>query len=444
MSRELTIFIDSLLLSFMLLYVSAKLLNEKIEFNNFKFWIAFLVQTLYLTASYLLTDNFFRVILTYILLAIINILVFQKEVIKSIISSFITMFITFIAEIIYAIILTIIFNIDLEQMQNGHFGIIVTNLAIAFCMYLIINMPTIKKFFVEIVNEINIKSGKSAFLLSVFSISILAVLLYYIYFRTNLSSAFILSLVVISSFSFLTLFFFKEKGENYKLQVEYDSLLNTLEDYEKMYQVQRMANHEYKNQLSIIRGLVSKNKKAISYIDEIIDLKGKTNATWMDKLKRIPEGGLRGLLYYKMLKMDEENINIEFDISQNVTINSIRNIDQKVNLKLCKVLGIYLDNAIQCVSGLKEKNIRISIYLGDKDNSNFVITVMNNFEDTIELDKISEKGYSTKGKGRGFGLAIATDIIDHEPHIKNNVKIIRKNFMQELIYSKTAFKEEKS
>ena len=361
---------------------------------------------------------------------------------KSIISSFITMFITFIAEIIYAIILTIIFNIDLEQMQNGHFGIIVTNLAIAFCMYLIIKMPFIKKFFVEIVNEINIKSGKSAFLLSVFSISILAVLLYYIYFRTNLLSAFILSLVVISSFAFLTLFFFKEKGENYKLQVEYDSLLNTLEDYEKMYQVQRMANHEYKNQLSIIRGLVSKNKKAISYIDETIDLKEKTNATWMDKLKRIPEGGLRGLLYYKMLKMDEENINIEVDISKNVTINSTRNIDQKV--KLCKVLGIYLDNAIQCVSNLKERNIRISIYLGDKDSSNFVITVMNNFEDTIELDKINEKGYSTKGKGRGFGLAIAKDIIDHEPHIKNNVKIIRKNFMQELIYSKTVFKEEKS
>ena len=50
MNREIIIFIDSLLLSFMLLYVSAKLLNEKMEFNNFKFWIAFFIQALYLTA----------------------------------------------------------------------------------------------------------------------------------------------------------------------------------------------------------------------------------------------------------------------------------------------------------------------------------------------------------------------------------------------------------
>lgn len=201
----------------------------------------------------------------------------------------------------------------------------------------------------------------------------------------------------------------------------------------KMYQLQRMANHEHKNELSIISGLVHKNNKKLKdYIDGLINLKVKNNDQWMEKLKCIPEGGLRGLLYYKMRLMEEKNINVEFDVNRNVTTHLLLSMKDEVKNQLCKIIGIYLDNAIQAVQDLENKNIRIGIYAEKKNSKTFTISIINNYDGTIDLTRINEKGYSTKGKGRGLGLSMAQEILEKVPEIKSTTKIIKRNFMQEI------------
>lgn len=97
------------------------------------------------------------------------------------------------------------------------------------------------------------------------------------------------------------------------------------------------------------------------------------------------------------------------------------------------MLGIYLDNAIQAVSNLENRNILIDLYCKKKNGKKYIlIAIMNNYNGKFDLERINEKGYSTNGKGRGFGLAIAQEIIDTEKKISHQTKIIRNNFVQEI------------
>ena len=200
-----------------------------------------------------------------------------------------------------------------------------------------------------------------------------------------------------------------------------------------MYQYQRLANHEYKNELSIIRGLAMNNQKVMDYINDLIDIKEKDNEMWMEKLKLIPEGGLRGLLYYKMLIMEEKKILVDFQLGRDVTTNVINNVDYELRPKVCKLLGIYIDNAIETVMPLQDKCIQISIRKKRINKFSYlIISIMNNYAGDIDISKIEDLGYSTKGMGRGLGLSIAQEILKEEKKLTHTTKLIRHNFIQEL------------
>ena len=48
----------------------------------------------------------------------------------------------------------------------------------------------------------------------------------------------------------------------------------------------------------------------------------------------------------------------------------------------------------------------------------------------IEIDKIYEEGYSTKGKDRGYGLALVKKIVDSNDKFENQIEISKTLFSQ--------------
>ena len=432
MSRELIIFINSIFVTWMILYISSTFLDKKINYKDKKFWFLFIIEICYITGSYLLTDSFVRVIISYLSLILINLLLYKKDVIRIILASFATMIISLVAEILFTLILVFILQLNVIDLQNLYFGQIFTNLSIVIISYGIANLRPLKQKIINFIKNANLEDKKLVFLMSIIAFTVVVLLLYYIYFKANLVSAFILSLLVIISFAFITLFLFKEKNENYQLQIDYDNILINLKEYEKMYQLQRMKNHEYKNELSIIKGMVNKNnKKLLSYLNQLIDINIQDNKKWMEKLKRIPEEGLRGLFYYKMSIMDQEKINVDFEINRDVKVNNFLDINDNIEKKLLKIFRVYLDNAIEAVINVKEKYIRINIYLNEEKN--LVISIMNNFVGNVDFECINNRGYSTKGTGRGLGLSIVQEILDTEPRIQHQTRITRNSFIQELV-----------
>ena len=235
-------------------------------------------------------------------------------------------------------------------------------------------------------------------------------------------------IIIVLVYVLFTINLINEKANNYRLQKENEDMMQSLEEYEKMYTLQRMKNHEYKNELSVLRGLISeKNEKAIKHIDKIINIRNDEKNNWMEILKRIPEGGLRGLLYYKLLQMQEEKINIEFVTTKSFNSSSYIKLSEDIKIKICKLLGIYLDNAIQAVENLSKKNIYINI---EENKNHITFKIANNFKNAIDFDKIYDEGYTTKGSGHGFGLSIAKEVIDSENKIENKTNVVKDKFIQ--------------
>ena len=91
-------------------------------------------------------------------------------------------------------------------------------------------------------------------------------------------------------------------------------------------------------------------------------------------------------------------------------------------------MGIILDNAIEetIKFNRKEREIVISMYIDEL----FVIEVSNRIKDNIELDKIYDKGYTSKEKGHGYGLSLLKKIIDKNDNVINELKITNDIFTQ--------------
>ena len=109
---------------------------------------------------------------------------------------------------------------------------------------------------------------------------------------------------------------------------------------------------------------------------------------------------IAGFLNYKVSKAQEMGITIRYHC-----------VLQKRELripefKLIEMMGILLDNAIEELSSgnITNKILIIELLV---ENNVMKFSVTNSYEDTISLDvsKIFENGYSSKGRGRGIGLS---------------------------------------
>lgn len=219
-----------------------------------------------------------------------------------------------------------------------------------------------------------------------------------------------------------------EKNENIKFKEENKNLLDNLNEYEKMLDYQRVANHENKNQLLVIKSMINKNNKKLhGYIDEVIKEKREDNETLYTKAKRIPSGGLQGLIYQKMLHMQEESINIDLNVSTEIRKINFSSLNTKTNYDICRIVGIIIDNAVDETLKIEDREISISMY---KEDNEFIIEVSNKCKDLPDLDKIDNKGYTTKEKGHGYGLSLLKDICDNNKDIVNERKIVGNIFQQ--------------
>ena len=117
-------------------------------------------------------------------------------------------------------------------------------------------------------------------------------------------------------------------------------------------------------------------------------------------------------------------INISKDVK---TANLIEIFDDSILLDICRITGVFIDNAIQAVTDLKDKYLDIDMY---KDDNFLVIAISNNYIGNIELDRLDERGYTTKSKGHGYGLSLVKEIINKNNRLKNERKLSKNIFTQ--------------
>ena len=240
-----------------------------------------------------------------------------------------------------------------------------------------------------------------------------------------------MQLLIFFLFIYCIIFFFFlfERNANVKYKQEREMLINNLNQYEKMLDYQRVNNHENKNQLLVIKSMIEKkDEKTLDYINEIIKDKREDNEILYTKAKRIPSGGLQGLIYQKMLLGQENKIRFNLNVSKDIRKIDIFEENSKLNYDICRIIGIVLDNAIEEVVKLNrsEREILISMYIDEY----FIIEVSNHFIGSIDFEKIYSKGYTTKSKGHGYGLSLLKKIVDENENIINEKQVLDDIFTQ--------------
>ena len=189
--------------------------------------------------------------------------------------------------------------------------------------------------------------------------------------------------------------------------------------------------HESKNQLATLREMVKKNKKALQYIDNIIKQRIDESPN-IEKLKYIPKGGLKGLLYYKISIAEKNGVQIFIDTSKK-SYSFLSKLTLDENKVLCRLVGIFLDNAIEAAKISNKKLLSIEIYHSDSD---LTIAISNSFNGKINFDKMKEFGYSTKGENRGKGLYLANKFSKKYKIFSLENRIINEFYVQKILINK--------
>ena len=135
-------------------------------------------------------------------------------------------------------------------------------------------------------------------------------------------------------------------------------------------------------------------------------------------------------MYYKVAIAQKKKINITIDASlEEKTI--LNRLSEKDIRTICKLIGIYFDNAIEAAAETKNKKVLIEIYEFD-NKVNFVFS--NTFKNVLK-DR-NKKGTTTKGEGHGYGLYFASKLIKENDWIEEKQDIVDKYYIQQLIIKK--------
>lgn len=396
-----------------------------------RYWKTAIFVGTYILLSYLITSSAIKVILDFAVLVIgcYYLLRFNKKYFSQIIViSFIIWVSMLLIDIFSYVVLFNFFKIDLNIINsNVYFKVFLTS-CICFLITILFSKEKIRRFIYKIAKiNIGFKSNY-IFLIIILSVLLFSISVYICLFNYNIGIILGTLFIMITVYTVIVISTINEFNQKNKIQSEYDILLKNLNEYENLLDLQRVTNHENKNQLLVIKGMVDKGESNTSeYINSIIDTQYKDNDAIIYKTNRIPSGGLRGLIYYKILTMKEKKINSNLDVDRSLNELDFDNIPIKTNQELCKIVGVFLDNAIQAVSELQKREI--DIYL-KYENDELYIKVSNNYSGVIELDKIDNSGYTTKGKGHGYGLSLVKGIIRENDCFKNDREIHGKMFSQ--------------
>ena len=335
-------------------------------------------------------------------------------------------------EVLLSLIFVGLLKFDINVYENFSFSLLVFSICNCLSVFFISKIKPLDKA-LQRFNRIISKNNKDWIYVL---ICIILVILLITFNEYNLKSnvEFYIN-IFITIFMFISIIYVVyNKIQKSAYENKYNEVMEYVTRYEKIINEQGKKNHEYNNQLMVLKGYLDKPDRLKDYLELIIG-EHKTGQNYTIKqLGYLPDGGIKGLLYHKLSKMEEEGIKPYLYVDQSMQELSEDIFDIKTCQDITKILGVVIDNAIDASSKAEQKEVEIDFKV-QKDC--LIISVANTYDNKTDVNKIGKKGYSTKGAGHGFGLSIVKDISKNNPNIESFSDISDNKFKQTvLIYYK--------
>ncbi len=190
----------------------------------------------------------------------------------------------------------------------------------------------------------------------------------------------------------------------------------------------RLFRHDYKNMMSGMylqaeEGNLTAVQNFISQMTDDFDRQVGEKISQMTQLGNIKIPELKGLLAAKLIQVQNRNIQCNLEVWE-----PISKICMPVR-DLCRAVGILLDNAAEAVAGMKKPSFTCIFVTGEECTT---IIVKNLVSHPVKIAEIWKEGYSTKGQGRGLGLASYRRIIASYDNVFSYTHEENGIFIQEL------------
>lgn len=391
------------------------------ELDNDKFKIGiknalalFFTGCLLIINNYIINDGVVKLIISISLLTIMYKLVFEEPFKETLLKGIVCYAVAVIVEILVSIFAMLLNVLSIEELNSSILLKAIFSVAELTTTALIIKNKRCNKLLNKVMAEVNKDTVVGIFLMSTAATVIILVSKYQYSFT---KSTYLSNIVLMLIFAGLMYISVKNNIKAKRESNKTETLLKYMTKYEQIIDEERMNRHETLNNLLLLKSIKDKNSVDFDEsMKDVICLYEKNGKETIKNIGTLPTG-IKGILYYKIDNMKKHDIVVMTRIS-NTASPKLEKLNGKDYNSVCKILSILLDNANDAASDSEEKNVLIDISALD-DTLNIIVE--NSFKDKVNIKKLHDRYYSTKGKGRGLGLFLASKIVKEN----NNVNLVQ-------------------
>ena len=396
------------------------------------------------TSAYVVYPNVIFKILTCAIPSFIALIfILKTNLIKSVLITIGTFIFFAITELITMLIISSLFKCTVDNIINNLDLFIMFTFIQNFLLLLIVKIIFSIIIKSNKLNEIseNINSNQILNLILLIGICILPKILIRALNNYEYSTSFLISSTVETIVIIITIFvFFKRTVERDKAQSE----LFISETHNKtmigMVDGVRTLKHDYNNIIQALSGYVTTKQydKLEEHIKKVLQECNVVNNLSVISPNLFNEPAIYGIMGAKYFLAIEKDIVVDLDVSCDFT---------KICFpmpELSRIFGILLDNAMEATEKCKEKYVRFEAHFDKRKNAD-VIRILNTYDTSIniDLDKIYEKGVSSKEVKSGIGLWEVKKLIKKNKNSQIYPTIENEKFVQNLIIERLFESEDK-
>ncbi|NFO03902.1 GHKL domain-containing protein [Clostridium botulinum] len=349
----------------------------------------------------------------FIIISITSIIIIKFTYEENLKEAILELFLAFLINITFKLNFSIVIN---RFINNYIFQAIFTEFIILIGILIFSKLKLLK-----INSNFRIKDNSVLiYLISIFSLYSILFKFIWSYdekiIRNNLFFNFLIISVLIISQILIHIYIVKiiKEKEKFKISNKYNAVINEIVEEIKRRQ------HDFANYKNTIKGIVEvldekEIKPAIiNYIkDEEMSDDNINNLIYIDNVV------IKSIIYRNICRAKKYNINLKYEIENDVLENILNYYE--ISTLLSNLLNNAFDEVIN--NDCNKKHIEVKIF-SKIDESHLSIKNQITKNNDTDLNKIFEKGYSTKEEvKRGYGLYNVQETVNlHKGHIKVNLE----------------------